>query len=131
MRAKKPFIPLRIAVAMEENENELLSHHIIRYFHILTNRANRLSDTTLNLREYVSQVREAYQTEVDINQNVIMRLFTVITAIFLPLTLLVGWYGMNLQMPEYRWVFSYPVVIAASIGITLFSLIYFKKHKWF
>lgn len=120
-----------LAEAMEENENELLSRHIIRYFHILTTRTNRLSDTTLNLREYVSQVREAYQTEVDINQNIIMRLFTVITAIFLPLTLLVGWYGMNLQMPEYRWAFSYPIVIAASIVIALVSLIYFKKHKWF
>jgi magnesium transporter len=120
-----------LAEAMEENDNELLSRHIIRYFHILTNRTNRLSDTTLNLREYVSQVREAYQTEVDINQNIIMRLFTVITAIFLPLSLIVGWYGMNLKMPEYKWAYSYPVVIVASIAIALFSLTYFKRHKWF
>ena len=120
-----------LAEAMEENENELLSRHIIRYFHILTTRTNRLSDTTLNLREYVSQVREAYQTEVDINQNIIMRLFTVITAIFLPLTLLVGWYGMNFPMPEYRTAYGYPTVAVLSIIIALVSLIYFKKHKWF
>lgn len=120
-----------LAEAMEENENALLSHHIIRYFHILTNRTNRLSDTTLNLREYVSQVREAYQTEVDISQNIIMRLFTVITAIFLPLTLLVGWYGMNFPMPEYKMAYGYPVVIIVSAAVALFSIIYFKKHKWF
>ncbi len=120
-----------LAEAMEENENELLSHRMIRYFHILTNRANRLSDAISNLRDYVSQVREAYQTEVDISQNIIMRLFTVITAIFLPLTLIVGWYGMNFPMPEYKWAYGYPVVIGASTVVALFSVIYFKKHKWF
>ena len=120
-----------LAEAMEENENELLSRHMIRYFHILTNRANRLSDSISNLRDYVSQVREAYQTEVDISQNRIMQLFTVITAIFLPLTLIVGWYGMNFPMPEYHWTYGYPVVVAVSAAVALLSVIYFKKHKWF
>lgn len=120
-----------LAEAMEENENELLSDRMIRYFHILTSRANRLSDSILNLRDYVSQVREAYQAEVDISQNTIMRLFTVITAIFLPLTLLVGWYGMNFPMPEYSWAYGYPAVIAVGVIVALLSVIYFKKHKWF
>ena len=120
-----------LAEAMEENENELLTSKIIRYFHILTNRANRLSDAISNLRDYVSQVREAYQTEVDISQNTVMKLFTVLTAIFLPLTLLVGWYGMNFPMPEYQWSYGYPTVIIASVVIALFSVIYFKKNKWF
>lgn len=120
-----------LAEAMEENENELLSHRMIRYFHILTNRINRLSDFISNLRDYVSQLREAYQTEVDISQNIIMRIFTVITAIFLPLTLLVGWYGMNFPMPEYEWAYGYPVVIISSIIVALVSIFYFKRHKWF
>ena len=120
-----------VAEAMEENENELLSRRMIRYFHILTNRANRLSDSISNLRDYVSQVREAYQTEVDISQNKIMKLFTVITAIFLPLTLIVGWYGMNFPMPEYKWSYGYPAVIIISAAVALFSIVYFKKHKWF
>lgn len=120
-----------LAEAMEENQNELLSRRMIRYFHLLTSRINRLSDSISNLRDYVSQVREAYQTEVDISQNKIMRLFTVITAIFLPLTLIVGWYGMNFQMPEYQWHYGYPLIILISVAVGLFSVIYFKKHKWF
>ena len=122
---------LDLAEAMEENENELLTKKMVHNFHIITNRINRLSDSVLNLRDYVSQVREAYQAQVDINQNSIMRLFTVITAIFLPLTLIVGWYGMNLQMPEYKWAYGYPMVIVISITVALFSVIYFKKNKWF
>lgn len=120
-----------LSEAMEENENELLTNRMIRYFHILTNRINRLSDSISNLRDYVSQVREAYQTEVDISQNRIMQLFTVITAIFLPLTLIVGWYGMNFPMPEYRWAYGYPAVIITCAAVSLLSIIYFKKHKWF
>ena len=120
-----------LSEAMEENENELLSERMIRYFHILTNRINRLSDAISNLRDYVSQVREAYQSEVEISQNKIMRLFTVITAIFLPLTLIVGWYGMNFHMPEYQWTYGYPAVLIVSAAVALFSVIYFKKNKWF
>lgn len=122
---------LDIAEAMEENENELITKNMARYFRLLTNRTQRLSNSISNLRDYVSQVREAYQAEVEISQNDIMKFFTVITSIFLPLTLIVGWYGMNFPMPEYKWAYGYPVVIIVSVTVALFSLYYFKKNKWF
>lgn len=120
-----------ISSAIEENQNGLLTKKEVRYFRILTNRVDRLVMGIGSLQDYVSQVREAYQTQTDINQNRIMKLFTVITAIFLPLTLLVGWYGMNFDMPEYGWAYGYPMVAVLSVVIALFSILYFKKHKWF
>lgn len=60
-----------------------------------------------------------------------MRFFTVIATIFLPLTLVVGWYGMNMDMPEYKSEYAYPVVIIVSIVIVVASIAYFKKKKWF
>jgi len=122
---------LDILDSIEENENNLLSSHALRYFKILDGRIDRLYHNVIQLGEYISEIREAYQSEVDINLNRTMKLFTVITAIFFPLTLVVGWYGMNLKMPEYGWNFSYPAVILASIIIVLASTWYFKKHKWF
>lgn len=116
---------------IQENENELIDPRSMRYFKIYANRVDRLYHIVLNLRDYVTQVREAYQAEVDISLNSIMKLFTVITAIFLPLTLLVGWYGMNLQMPEFASPYSYPVIMAASAAVVVFCLISFKKHHWF
>ncbi|MEZ4357791.1 MAG: CorA family divalent cation transporter [Eubacteriales bacterium] len=116
---------------LQENENSILNENSLRYFKIYTNRVDRLYHNILNLRDYVTQVREAYQAEVDIGLNNIMKIFTVITAIFLPLTLLVGWYGMNLQMPEFKWPLGYPLVIVLSVAIVVFCLTYFKKHKWF
>lgn len=116
---------------LQESKNGLIDEENMRLFTLLTRRIERLSRNALVLREYVTQVRESYEAETDISLNSIMRLFTVVTVIFLPLTLLVGWYGMNLQMPEYHWIWGYPFVIAVSALIVLFTVIIFKKNKWF
>ena len=77
-------------------------------------------------------MRDAYQAQIDIEQNNLMRIFTVITAVFLPLTLMVGWYGMNFKyMPELEWQYSYPVFIVVSVLVCIVLLIIFKKKKWF
>lgn len=117
--------------AIEENVNGLLSKKEMRYFKIITDRNRRLLESTRYLQDYLSQIREAYQTQVDINLNSIMKLSTVITTIFLPLTLIVGWYGMNFNMPEYQLSFGYPLVIIGSLIISVLIIIYFKKHRWF
>jgi len=120
-----------ISEAIEENENNLIDKKELRYFKILTNRTNRLFTNVLNLRDYGTQVREAYQAQLDINLNNVMKIFTVVTSIFLPLTLIVGWYGMNIMMPEFHWVYGYPFVIVLCIVVAAGTLIYFKKNKWF
>ncbi|HOO28077.1 MAG TPA: CorA family divalent cation transporter [Lachnospiraceae bacterium] len=115
---------------LSANDNSLLEADGIRRFHILSNRTDRCINEVQNLREYVSQMREAYQSTVDIQQNELMKLFTVITTIFLPLTLLVGWYGMNFPMPEFQWNYGYPALIVVSIIIVAILLYIFKKKKW-
>lgn len=122
---------LDIAEEIEQNENDFLDKKILRYFRMITSRIDRLYHDVLNLRDYVTQVREAYQAQIDIDLNSIMKFFTVITSIFLPLTLIVGWYGMNVKMPEYDWEYGYIFVIAISIAAAAFTIAYFKKKKWF
>ncbi len=115
---------------MEENLNGLLDKRDLRFVHILSGRVDRLDANVCNLRDYVTQVREAYQAQVDINLNSLMKLFTVITAIFSPLSLVAGWYGMNFDMPEYHWMLGYPIVIGVSGIIIVSCIILFKKNKW-
>lgn len=120
-----------IAEGLEENENGLLAESALKYFSILKNRVERLNNSVLHLRDYVTQVREAYQAQVDISLNHTMKLFTVITAVFLPLTLIAGWYGMNFKyMPELNWVYGYPFAFALSAAVVVISLVYFKKHHY-
>lgn len=114
-----------------ENENQLLEAKAKRNLQFLLSKMNRTYQNILALRESVTQIREAYQAEVDINLNNTMKFFTVITTIFYPLSLIAGWYGMNFDMPEYRFPYSYPVLLTVSIIILVGLLLYFKKNRWF
>lgn len=98
------------------------------YFQNFEGRAERLHNHVEMLREYVLQIREMYQTQIDIEQNKTMNVLTVVTTIFLPLSLLVGWYGMNfINMPELQWEYGYIFMIVLSAGIIALEFWYFKK----
>lgn len=116
---------------MELIENEFFSENELHYLKLFSNRIHRLREETIMLREYSMQVREVYQAQLDLRQNEIMKVLTVITAIFMPLTLIAGWYGMNFtNMPELTWEFGYPMIILISILIILFCIWLFKKKKY-
>ncbi|WP_297960678.1 CorA family divalent cation transporter [uncultured Ruminococcus sp.] len=116
---------------LEENENDFFNEDNIRYFRLFTQRVSRLRDMTASLRDFSIQIRDLYQSQLDIKQNRIMALLTIITSIFMPLTLIAGWYGMNFRyMPELEYKWAYPAVIAVSIVIVIVSLVFFKKKKW-
>ena len=116
---------------LEENENNFFKQENLRYFKMFLNRMSRLHDNSTSLRDYTMQLRDLYKAHLDIKQNRIMTILTVVTTIFMPLTLIVGWYGMNFRyMPELEWQWSYPVVIAVSIMIAVGGLWFFKKKRW-
>lgn len=116
---------------LEENENNFFKQENLRYFRMFLNRMARLHDNSTSLRDYTMQLRDLYQAHIDIQQNRIMTVLTVVTTIFMPLTLIVGWYGMNFRyMPELEWRWGYPAVIAVCILIAVGSLLFFKKKKW-
>ncbi len=115
---------------LEENENGFFSEDNLRYFRMFSSRVDRLYDAATHLRDYTIQLNDLYQSQLDVKQNRIMTVLTVVTTIFMPLTLIVGWYGMNFKyMPELDWKFSYPIVIALSIFIVVGSMIFFKVKK--
>ena len=116
---------------LEENENSFFKQENLRYFRLFLSRMARLHDTSTSLRDYTMQLRDLYKAHLDIKQNRIMTILTVVTTIFMPLTLIAGWYGMNFKfMPELEWTWSYPVIIVISVLIAIGSLYFFKKKKW-
>ena len=86
---------------LEENENGYFTKRQVRFFDTIEDRADRLMNKTVQLLEYAGQVKDAYQSAADARQNKSMQLLTIISTIFLPLTLITSWYGMNFEdMPE-------------------------------
>lgn len=119
---------VEICTELVENENEIFHDEQLGYIRSILNRMEHYSGNMQFLREYVSQVRESYQAQQDLKLNQIMKIFTVITTIFFPLTLLTGWYGMNFQnMPELNNPYGYVAIIVISILIIVVSIWYFKK----
>ena len=116
---------------LEENENGFFAEENLRYFRLFMNRMARLHDTAASLAEHTMQVRDLYQAQLSARQNRTVTLLTVVTTVILPLTLIVGWYGMNFRyMPELDKPWGYPAVIVVSVAIVVVSLWFFKKKKW-
>ena len=116
---------------LEENENGFFSEAELRYMHLFMNRMSRRHASAMSLRDHTIQVRDLYNAQLEVRQNHIMTLLTVVTTIFMPLTLIAGWYGMNFRyMPELGWRLAYPGVFLLSVLIVVFCLVFFKKKKW-
>ena len=120
-----------LAAEFEENENGFFKIENLRYFRLFINRAERPHEQSMSLRDYTMQLRDLYKAHLDLKQNRIMTVLTVVTTIFMPLTLIVGWYGMNFRyMPELDSHWGYPITIVVSVVIVVVSLLFFKKKKW-
>ncbi len=113
------------------HNNVLKNQGEITEFTILQRRIPKLYNEVIFLRENISQIQDTYQSQVGIKQNRLMQIFTLLTAIFLPLQLIVGWYGMNFKMPEYSSKMSYPIMASISLIIVVVTIIIFRKKKWF
>lgn len=121
---------MNISDQMQEFFSEQMTEEEARGWQMYANRTERLHNHVEMLREYIIQLRELYQSQMDIEQNRIMTLLTIVTTIFMPLTLIAGWYGMNFSnMPMLGWKYGYPAVIVVSVLIIVAEIIYFRKKK--
>ena len=77
------------------NENDIFTEENLLYFKIFKDKAERLMQNTTMLADNVFQIREAYQSMLDANLNNNMKVLTIISSIFMPLTLVTSWFGMN------------------------------------
>ncbi|MDO4260827.1 MAG: CorA family divalent cation transporter [Eubacteriales bacterium] len=100
-------------------------------FGLCADRAGRLYSTVQMMKEYVMQIREMQQSRIDVRQNQVMKMLTIVTTVFMPLSLIAGWYGMNFSgMPELKWPYGYPLAAAVCLAIVAAEIWIFKKKKW-
>jgi len=96
------------------------------YDHLL-----QISQTMDLFRDMIAGLLELHLSNNDLRMNRIMTRLTVVTSVFIPLTFLVGLYGMNLKMPEFQWEWFYPVLWIFMITLSFMMIIYMKRKKWF
>lgn len=113
------------------NSQNLLDEEHIRLFNTLAEKVNILLHEAQHIWDYTSQIRDVYQQQLEVHQNSIMKFLTIVTTIFMPLTLITGWYGMNfVHMPELRIKYAYPILLGISITVVIILIAIFKKKKW-
>jgi magnesium transporter len=92
----------------------------------------QINDNIESYRETLTVMLDIYISGQGNKLNEIMKILTIISTIFIPLTFLAGVYGMNFQyMPELKSIYGYPLLWVFMIAISIFMIFYFKRKKWF
>jgi magnesium transporter len=116
---------------LTDETRHLMDDESKKLFNMLMRKISLYSHESEQIWEYTSQIREIYQQQLDVHQNTIMKFLTIVTTLFMPLTLIAGWYGMNFKyMPELHWKYGYPMVFILSCLLVIIMCIIFKKKKW-
>ena len=83
------------------------------------------------LRDMLSGMLDIYLSSLSYRMNEVMKVLTIIAALFIPLTFIVGVYGMNFEyLPELKWHWAYSVLWVIMLGIVIGILVYFRHKKW-
>ncbi len=132
MKMRSMIWPLREVInEMARGEIKLIQKVTLIHLRDLYDHTVQVMDGIENYREMLSGMLDIYLSSISNKMNEIMKVLTVISTIFIPLTFITGVYGMNfIHMPELKQVWAYPSVWAVMIGIGILMLIYFKRKEW-
>ncbi len=124
--------PLREAMNnLSRSECPFLHEPMKLFFRDVYDHVVQIVDTIETLREMVSASLDIYLSSVSYRLNAVMRVLTVITTIFMPLSFIAGIYGMNFEyMPELKWAWGYPMALGIMGIVAAIMLIGFRLKKW-
>ena len=124
--------PLRELVnKLQREQSKLISFSLQIYIRDVYDHIFRITETIDNYREIIFGMLDMYLSSVSNKMNDIMKVLTIISTVFIPLSFLTGFYGMNFpHMPEFAYPNSYPILISIMIGIFVIMILYFKRRKW-
>ena len=124
--------PLRyIGDSLILNENGIIDNCDIALFERINEKFQKLMGAIESLNQQLSLVREAYESELSNKTNQLMKVFTLVASIFLPLDLLTSFFGMSFEiMPLRHSCYSIHIVVVVMIVIVCLLIILFKRKDW-
>ncbi|MFD0677823.1 MULTISPECIES: magnesium/cobalt transporter CorA [unclassified Paenibacillus] len=129
---KKVLVPQKEVIStLNKKELRLISEPLKKYFGDIYENAVKISETFDTFRDLMANLREAYQSSLANRANEIMRVFTALTTIFMPLTFITGIYGMNFEyIPGIHWEFGGVAAVIFMVLVGISMLVLFRKKDW-
>lgn len=129
---RKAIWPLREIISrLERGESGLIQPSTQIYLRDLYDHTIQAIDTIETYRDMMSGLLDIYLSSINNRMNEIMKVLTIISTIFIPLSFLASLEGMNLsRMPERDWPWSYPALLILMGGIVIFMLFFFRRKRW-
>ncbi len=129
---RRSIFPQREAInSLARGEVPLIRDSTLPYLRDVYDHTVHCIDIMETHRDVISGMLDIYLSSISNRLNEIMKVLTIIATIFIPLTFLVGWYGMNFKdMPELTWRWGYPMVILMAIAVSVSMLIFFRRKQW-
>ncbi len=132
MDLKRAINPMReIVTTLQKEENELINESTQRYLRDVYEHIIQINDMLEANRELAGNIMDLYLSNINNRMNEVMKVLTIISTIFIPLSFMVGLYGMNFDnMPELHWRYGYFGVWGVALLTVAGMLYYFKKKRW-
>ncbi|HCX21492.1 MAG TPA: magnesium and cobalt transport protein CorA, partial [Cytophagales bacterium] len=125
--------PVRDVVhAISNSQGQFFSDQTLMFVRDSYDHAVQVVENLDTYREILNSVMDLYLSQLSNKMNEVMKVLTVMSSIFIPLTFIAGIYGMNFEhMPELGWAISYPVGFWSLIGVVaIIMVIFMKSRKW-
>jgi magnesium transporter len=114
------------------DDSDFISNEYMNYYNDVKDHLKQISDNIHNQRESLTSLMEFYMIRISNQMNQVMKTLTIIATIFIPLTFIVGIYGMNFHyMPEIAWKWSYPLLMVFMLIGGVGWYVYMRRKKWF
>lgn len=132
LELRRAIWPQREAInSLIRDENPLISANVRVYLRDIYDHTVQVIDVTETYRELATNLMDIYLSAVGQRTNEVMKVLTVVSSIFIPLTFVAGVYGMNFHfMPELAQRWGYPICIAAMVTIAAGELLFFWKRGY-
>lgn len=113
------------------DDSDIISDGVKHFYRDIHSHLYQIADTLETYREMLSGLMDIYLSTINNRLNQVMKILTIVSTIFMPLSFVTGLYGMNFKfMPELSWRFGYPLALGTMLCISLGMLFYFRKKGW-
>lgn len=132
LQLRRNVYPLREVVSrLEKQEADFINPETRLFVRDLYDHTIQVIETVEVFRDSASGLLDLYMNSISNKMNGIMKLLTIISTIFIPLTFIAGIYGMNFEyMPELKYRYGYAIAMSVMFILAIIMIIFFKRKKW-